>query len=76
MRDVLPGPVTIIFQSPAFLDLQNASYLYGYLCNFISIIPSFCWEQKCKCQNISKKADSRGVPKHKECAKLTDFNKL
>ena len=76
MRVVLPGPDIITFQSPAFLNLQNASYLYGYLCKGTSIIPSFCWEQKRKCQNIKEKAHSRSVPELKEDVKLTDFNKL
>jgi len=73
---VLPGPGTVAFQTPAFLDPQNASYLSGYLCNCTSAIPSFCWEQKRKGQNVKDKAHSRAVPKHKEGVKLTDLSKL
>lgn len=59
---------------PLKCKLSLASY--GYLCKGTSIIPSFCWEQKCKCQNIKEKAHSAAVPKLKEGIKLTDFNQL
>lgn len=73
--NVLPGPDTVTFQNPAFLNLQNANFLYDFLYKDMSVIPILYREQTCKCPNIKEEVHSRAVPSLKESVNLVDFNK-